>query len=219
MDRHDYRNGPQLIHEAGLYIENIHTPFQVQDSIWLDNLDGEATIDCYLQCVADCAEFEIPTMVMHLPDDDKPYNSLGLDRIKKIAEKAERLDVNVALENLRNFNNLSYVLEQIASPHIGFCYDCCHHYRCYPGYDLLSMYGARLMALHLHDYNGNAIHRLPFDGTIDWSEAMKRIAETGYLGATAIEAMNWCYKHLSPEEFLCQAFKKGKRLEALRLNK
>ena len=112
LNRNDYRNGPQMAREEGLFIENIHTPFQVQDYIWLDNLDGEASIDCYLQCVKDCAEFEIPTMVIHLPDDDKPYNELGLNRITKIAEKAEQLGVNVALENLYNLFNLSFVLEQ-----------------------------------------------------------------------------------------------------------
>jgi hypothetical protein len=42
LDRNDYRSGPQIVREAGLSIENIHTPFQVQDNIWLDNLDGEA---------------------------------------------------------------------------------------------------------------------------------------------------------------------------------
>lgn len=216
LDRNDYRNGPKIVREAGLSIENLHTPFQVQDGIWLDNLDGEASIDCYLQCVADCAEFEIPTMVVHLPDDDKPYSALGLARIRRIAEKAERLGVNVALENLRNLTNLSYVLEQVDSPRIGFCYDCCHHYRYYPGCDLLSAYGPRLMALHLHDYNGNSIHRLPFDGVIDWPEAMGMIAETGYSGATATEAMNWDYQDLSAEQFLQEAFGRAKRLEALR---
>jgi len=136
---------------------------------------------------------------------------------KRIAEKAEELGVNVALENLHNFSNLSYVLEQVDSERIGFCYDCCHHYHYYPSYDLLSMYGKRLMALHLHDYNGNTIHRLPFDGTIDWSVAMKKIAETGYVGPTAIEAMNWAYKDLSAEEFLQKAYMQAKKLEALKL--
>jgi len=219
FDRNDYRSGPQIVREAGLSIENIHTPFQVQDNIWLDNLDGEASIDRYLQCVADCAEFEIPTMVVHLPNDDKPYNALGLDRIKRIAEKAEQLGINVALENLWNFTNLSYMLEQVDSLRIGFCYDCCHHYHYYPSYDLLSIYGSRLMALHLHDYKGNTVHRLPFDGTIDWSAAMKKIAETGYSGATAIEVMNWDYMELSAEEFLYKAFETAKRLERLRFNR
>lgn len=217
LGRNDYRSGPQIVREAGLVIENIHTPFQVQDNIWLDNLDGEASIDCYLQCVKDCAEFEIPTMVVHLPDDDKPYNALGLYRIKRIAEKAEQLGVNVALENLRNLANLSYVMKQVDSLRIGFCYDCCHHYHYYPCSDLLSMYGSRLMALHLHDYNGTAIHQLPFDGKVNWSVAMKKITETGYSGPTAIEAMNWDYKDLSIEKFLQEAYERAKRLEALKL--
>jgi L-ribulose-5-phosphate 3-epimerase len=216
LDRNDYRNGPQIVREAGLYIENIHAPFQVQDYIWLDNLDGESTLDCYLQCVADCSAFEIPTMVVHLPDDDKPCNELGLDRIRRIAEKAEQLCVNIALENLRNFANLSYILDHVDSMRLGLCYDCCHHYHYYPDCDLLSKYGLRLMALHLHDYKGNATHLLPFDGAIDWSAAMKKITETGYPGPTAIEAMNWSYKDLPAENFLSEAFDKAKRLEAFR---
>ncbi|MHA6530124.1 sugar phosphate isomerase/epimerase family protein [Paenibacillus sp. BAC0078] len=143
----------QLIKEAGLFIENIHTPIQNENCLWLDNLEGEALTDCYLQCVADCAEFEIPTMVVHLPHEDNPYNLLGLDRIKRITEKAEQLGVNVALENLRNLTNLEYVLEQVDSLRIGFCYDCGHHYNYYSGKDLLSMYsGATAIEAMNWDY-------------------------------------------------------------------
>lgn len=216
LDRGDYRSGPQIAREAGLFIENIHTPFQVQDDIWLDNSDGQAAVDCYLQCVADCAEFEIPAMVVHLPDDDKPYNALGIDRIKQIAEKAERLGVNVALENLGNLTNLACMLEHVDSPRIGFCYDCAHHDRYCPDDDLLSMYGSRLMALHLHDNDGDATHRLPFDGTVDWPLVMKNIAKTGYASMIAIEAMNWGYEDLPAEVFLHKAFERAKRLEALK---
>lgn len=218
--RNYYRNAPQITREAGLLIENIHTPVENQDDLWLDNLDGVALTDCYLQCVSDCAEFEIPTMVVHLPGEDKPYNTLGLDRIKRITEKAEQLGVNVAFENLRNLVNLAYVLNQVDSPRIGFCYDCGHHHRYYPGHDLLSMYGSRLMALHLHDIGGAyGQHQLPFDGPINWPAAMRKIAEKKYSGATAIEAMNWDYKHLSAEEFLQEAFVRAKRLDSLRLCK
>jgi len=213
----DYRNGPRIAREAGLFVENIHTPVQNQNNLWLDNIDGVEITECYLKCVADCSKFDIPTMVVHLPDDKYPYNILGLDRIKIIAERAEQLGVNVALENLRNFTNLSYVLEQVDSNRIGFCYDCCHHYNYNPDNDLLSMYGSRLMALHLHDNGGkNNQHQLPYDGTIDWSTAMKKIAETGYCGATAIEAMNWDYSDLSAKEYLKEAFIRAKRLGALR---
>ena len=213
----DYRNGPELAREAGLFVENIHTPVQNQEDLWLDNLDGEALTECYLQCIADCAEFEIPTMVVHLPGEDNSHTPLGLERIRTITEKAERLNINVALENLRNLSNVAYVLDQIDSGRIGFCYDCGHHYHYYPDHDLLARYGSRLMALHLHDDNGShGQHGLPFDGSIDWKTAMKKIEETAYTGPTAIEAMNWDYENLSAKEFLYKAFEKGKRLEALR---
>lgn len=215
LGRGDYRRGPQLARDAGLFVENVHTPFQVQDHLWLDNLDGEMAAGCYLQCVADCAELEIPTMVVHLPDEDKPYTALGMDRVKQIAEKAERLGVNVAMENLWNLTNLAYVLEQVDSSRIGFCYDCAHHYRYYPDIDLLSMFGARLMALQLHDNKEGDRHLLPFDGTVDWPGTMEKIAATGYTGATAIEAMNWGYMDLAAEAFLWEAFTRGKRLKAL----
>ncbi len=217
LNRGDYRSGPALAREAGLFVENIHTPFQVQDDLWSNNLAGEASVNCYLQCVGDCAEFEIATMVVHLPHEEYSHNNLGMDRIKQITEKAERLGVNVALENLRNFSNLSYVLEQINSPRIGFCYDTSQHYRKNPEIDFLSMYGSRLIALHLHDCTENAIHRLPFDGILNWPLIMQNIAKTGYSGATAIEAMNWEYQDITAQEFLRQAFERAKKCKMLRM--
>ena len=220
LDRNDYRIGPLLAREADLLIENIHTPFQVQNDIWLDNLDGETAMNCYLQSIADCAEFQIPTMVIHLPDEDKPCNTLGFNRFREIVEKAKKLGVTIALENLNNLANLAFLLEHLNSYRIGFCYDSSHHHRYYPNTDLLSMFGSRLLALHLHDYidvNGLYVtHRLPFDGVIDWFTTIKGITKTGYKGATAIEAMNWSYETLSIEEFLQKAYQCAKKLETMR---
>lgn len=216
--RGDYRSGARLAREAGLIIENIHTPIQNQNDLWFDNLDGEYLVDCYLRCVADCAEFEIPTMIVHLPHEDYMHNELGLDRVKRITDKAEQLGINVAMENLKNLTNLTFVLEQIDSRRIGFCYDCCHHQNYDPDIDLMSIYGNRLMALHLHDNGGNRLqHQLPFDGNINWNVVMKSIAQTGYSGATALEAMNWDYTDWTVEKFLNTAFEKAKKLEILRV--
>ncbi len=212
-----YREGPRLARDAGLRIENIHAPIQTQDDLWLDTADGDALGALYLQCVSDCAEFGIPTMVVHLPGDEHPHSERGLARIRRIAERAERLGVNVALENLRNLDNLAYVLERVDSPRVGFCYDVCHHRNVQPSADLLSLYGSRLMALHLHDNGGaRGMHNLPFDGDVAWPAVMARIARTGYAGATALEPMNWSYLDLSPEAFLRRAAERAQRLDALR---
>lgn len=213
----DYRNGPKYAAEAGLLIENIHTPILCQNNLWLDNQDGETVFDTYMQCISDCKEFAIPTMVVHLPNDEHPYNELGLSRVKKMAEKAEQLGINIAMENLWNIKNLSYILKNIDSKRVGYCYDACHHFNNKEAGDLLALYGDRLMALHLHDNKGvNNQHQLPFDGDIDWTDVMKKIVGTGYQGATALEPMNWDYHEITPEEFFQKAVKVARRLDMLR---
>lgn len=173
-----YKDGVQHAEDAGLIIENIHTPVQGQDNLSSDNLDGEDVFNIYLQCIRDCSRFGIPTMVVHLPDDKYPINRLGMDRIKTLAQTAEELDINIAMENLRNVQNVSYVLDSLDSPKIGFCYDSCHHANIKPDIDLLSKYGSRLMALHLHDNGGaRGQHQLPFDGSISWPTVMRKIYE------------------------------------------
>lgn len=213
----EYREGVQLARNADLFIENIHTPVQKQNDLSLDNLDGEDVFYCYLQCIKDCAEYEISTMVVHLPNDKFPISGLGMERIKKMTEKAEHFRINIAMENLSNINNVTCVLDAIDSKQIGFCYDSCHHANNEIAGDLLEKYGNRLMALHLHDNGGaRGQHQLPLDGNINWSTVMKKIAETGYKGATALESMNWGYEALSIKEFLNKAFENAKKLEKLR---
>ncbi|MCL2487071.1 MAG: sugar phosphate isomerase/epimerase [Oscillospiraceae bacterium] len=219
FDRGDYRESPALARAAGLFVEDIHTPFDGINNLWLDNIDGEALTDCLLQCVTDCAAFEIPTMIVHLSGGENPpsYNPLGISRISRVVGKAERLGINVALENLRHVAYLDYVLNQINSPRLGFCYDSGHHNCRNPGDDMMGRHGSRLMALHLHDNDGSDDqHLLPFDGTTDWPAIMASIAGTGYTGPTALEVMNGGYERLSPEEFLAAAFERGKRLEGMR---
>lgn len=212
----DYKKGPELARKTGLIVENIHTPVEREDKLWLDNLEGESVLNNYLQCITDCYEHEIPTMVVHLPGESYEHNALGLDRIKTLTAKAEKLEVNVAFENLSNLSNLDYILGQINSKRIGFCYDCGHHYHFYPKEDLLDKYGSRMMALHLHDNNGvNGQHGLPLDGSLDWQKIMTDISAANYNGSIAIEAMNWDYMYLTIEAFLKKAFETAKQLETL----
>lgn len=213
----DYRDGVSLARKAGLIIENIHTPVEQQNDLSFDNLDGKALLDCYLQCIKDCSDFDIPTMVVHLQKDEYPINELGMNRIKQITEMAERYNIKIAMENLFNVNNVACVLDSIDSKQVGFCYDCCHHANNETAGDLLGKYGNRLMALHLHDNGGERNqHQLPFDGNIDWFAVMKKIAETGYKGATALEPMNWSYGDLSIGEFLSRAYEKANALDEMR---
>jgi len=168
--------------------------------------------------VDDCVAYAIPTMIVHLSSGNNPpqINPFGFDRIKRLAEKADKYGINVALENLRNSESLGYILGKIDSPHIGFCYDSGHHHCRNPKEDLLPKYGSRLMALHLHDNDGtDDQHLLPFDGTIDWTKTMQNICQTSYSGVIALEVMSRGYEKISADEFLNLAFERAKKLEEL----
>jgi len=217
--RNYYFDAAPLAQKAGLFVENVHTSDKLINNIWLDNIEGNEMSRYFLRCVEECADYNIPTMVMHLSSGENPppFNELGLNRIKQITEKAEKYSVNIAMENLRKIEYLEFVLENIKSSRIGFCYDSGHHNCHTPQINLLEKYGSRLMALHLHDNDGSDDqHLLPFDGTIDWLATMRDIAKTGYNDTIALEvdfAKNTGYDNLSAEEFLHIAFERAKKLE------
>lgn len=212
-----YQKDVQYARNAGLHIENIHTPVHEQNCLSSDNLDGESVFQSYLQCVKNCSENNIATMVIHLPSDEYPINNLGIKRLDNIISEAEKRDVQVAFENLSNINNLALILGIFQSKNVGYCYDSCHHQNYAPNDDLLKLYGNRLIALHLQDNGGkHNQHQLPLDGSIDWISVMKKIAITGYQGATSLEPMNWDYEHLSIQQFLNLAYQKAKKIDEMR---
>lgn len=99
--------------------------------------------------------------------------------------------------------NIIYVIK---SNRLGFCYDSGHE-NCYcKGADLLSLYGDKLMALHLHDNDCiEDQHRIPGEGTIDWNYVAQKIKSIGYSGAISLEITNEFsnqYSGTSAQEFL-----------------
>ncbi|MGE5604172.1 MAG: sugar phosphate isomerase/epimerase family protein [Bacteroidota bacterium] len=214
----DKRLHPEMARRHGLFIENIHTPIFRNNCLWEDCLEGETVANILIDCINDCQKFNIPTAVIHLIHGNTPpsYNQIGLDRIKRLVEVAERKGVNLALENLRQPGVLDYLFSKIQSDRLGFCYDSGHE-NCYTkGTDFLSQYGSKLMALHLHDNDGSDDqHWIPGEGSIDWKALLKKLKATGYSGPIAFEVENESPRYSSnknPELFLRRAFQAGKSL-------
>jgi len=217
----NYLQNPNDARAAGLVVENMHTPFDGVNNFWIDNINGTALLDKFIGIVDDCAQHSIPAMVVHLSSGytPPPCNEIGLDRIKRIIDRAEKYGVNVAFENLSTTRHLEYVLDKVKSSLAGFCYDSGHHNCWAADEEFMKKYGSRLMELHLHDNDGNGDqHLLPFDGTCDWPVIMGEIAKAGFTGSIALEAMNFGYERILPFEFLTLAFERAKRLESLFLH-
>src|SRR5690554_1043601 len=204
---------PAMARAAGLEVETVHAPFERTNLIWTDSVDAESIVQRYTQCILDCAQHEIPTVVIHLTNGHTPPppTQLGIDRIKYLVELAEQKQVNIALENLKVPEYLDFVFSNLDSNRLGFCYDSGHE-TCYSrGADLLTKYGSKLMALHLHDNDGvKDQHQIPGEGTINWESVAQKIKSAGYPGPITLELVNEfsAYSQASAQEFLSLAYKK-----------
>jgi sugar phosphate isomerase/epimerase len=181
---------PEIIRNANLKLENVHLPFEGINTIWEDNLNGQEMYNLYSSCIDECKIFEIPTAVLHITSGNNPppFGEIGLNRFKRLIEKAEKHGLNIAIENLRKIEYLDYIFNNIESSRLKFCYDSGHE-NCYmPEIDLLGKYGNKLIALHLHDNDGTADqHLLPFNGTVNWKNIMEKLKKLEYKGSLALE--------------------------------
>lgn len=105
------------------------------------------------------------------------------------------------------------------SEHVGVCYDF-GHANLTGGFHRqnLCALGGRVKAVHVQDNHGQSDeHLLPFYGTIDWEDAMRGLAESGYEGDLTFEIQEFGrylpqdMKYLAVEQSLAV----GRRLVAL----
>ncbi len=213
---------PEMARKLGLQIDNIHTPFNNPNDLWFDALGGEDYLNMLISCVDDCQQHSIPVAVVHITGFSKPpeITHIGMERIKRLVDFAERKGVFLAFENLNFLQHLDYVFEHIKSDYLGFCYDSGHENCFHPDADCLLRYGKRLYALHLDDNYGDAdTHLLPYDGTVDWNnirEKLKHCKEVKYLTLEVDFNPNHeksqIYKELSAKDFLAMAYERVQKL-------
>lgn len=214
-------NHPDIIRKLGLHIENVHLPFSYANNIWLDNLNGELAFSMYSKCIEDSRRHDFPIAVMH-PNrsvNPPPVNAMGLDRLRRLSEKAAQADTVLALENVSKWNYTDSILTEIDLPALGFCYDCGHDllYSSKP-YELPLKFADRLVAVHLHDnMMENDDHMLPTEGMINLPALLHSINESGYKGPMSLEVTN-PKPGEGPVDYLNRAYIIAKMLEAQRHN-
>lgn len=188
-----------------------------------------------LDCLEDCARFDIPTMVLHTIngfDAATPAvpTQVGLDAYARVVEKANRLGVKLAFENTEREEFLAAVMEHFKNePCISFCYDSGHEH-CYRNSDMLSLYGDKLCHTHLDDNFGQTTdvvtwfddsHLPPLDGTVDWRRVMNKLSELGFNDVLSFEMTmknkpqrktHDGYVSMPPAEYYALVLERAKRL-------
>ena len=194
----DYlKNIAAVIKENGLIHQSVHAPFRKIEKIWDEGDDGEAMLNELIDCVNDCADVGVGIMVCHVWKgfgDEDHRSELGIERFKKLLDRAAEVGVKIAFENTEGEEYLELLKEKLWShPAAGFCIDTGHE-MCYNySRDMITKYGenGKLIATHINDnmaITGEKItwlddaHLVPFDGVGNWQGVADRLNAVGYDG-------------------------------------
>ena len=226
MDTEAYMNNAT---KCGLTVESFHAPFVNYSKIWEEDDEGDRATEIIKHCIRVAAEYKVPYVVSHVISTlDAPLTSnLGLCRFGKIVIEAEKYGVTLCFENTEYIRHLALVFSTFASPK--FCYDVGHEHCFTPGIRTMGMFGERLGFLHLHDNLGmnksyrashdDDLHRIPFEGDIDWTKTLTEIKKSGFNGTLMLETDPGhdlgFYGSITAEEYYVKAYAGARKLAEL----
>ena len=176
------------VKEKGLNVIFAHLGYQNINDLWIDEETG--IVDRYKNDIRICHENGIPMVVMHLTSKTEApmYGEVGLKRIREICDYAQSLDVKVAFENTKIKGYLDYVIENIKNDNVGICFDSGHYHAHFNDELDFNKFKNRIFAVHLHDNDqSDDLHLLPFDGTLNWNETIRKLKESNYEGPVTLE--------------------------------
>lgn len=209
--------------KVGLHIIFCHLGYKYINNIWLEGEEGEKVTNDYIKDLEVLHSKGIYQAMMHLTTHREApmYNELGLERIKRIVEKAKELGMKLGFENTRQKGYLEYVLGAIKDETAGLCMDAGHIHTHFHDEFNYEFFKGRYYMVHLHDNHGDGKdeHLLPFDGTVNWEKVIKVLKENNFEGPLTLEL---CYRddfknymENSIEAFYREGYQRGLRLAEL----
>ena len=203
----------------GLEIENVHSPFDRMNALWNICDVSEYILDRTLECIDICGKNGIRKMVIHPTDGIKPFEptKFGFVNFSKLVDRAEKRGVDLLFENIQMPQFLDTIFNEFGeSERVRFCYDIGHENCFSKGTDCLSKFSDKLSGLHIHDNDGLTDgHLIPYDGNIDYSAFLHKLAAVDYGGAMSLElymGKSNLYDETTYETFVSEAAKAGRFL-------
>lgn len=193
-----------------------HLGYQNLNVLWEEGIDGDLEVERYINDIVICKNNGIDLVILHptFGYDAPPFSELGLKRIYKIVSFANSIGVRVAFENVELDGYLKYITDNIKLNNVGICFDVGHFHLFFDDKFDINHFKNKLFAIHLHDNDKKSDqHNLPFDGTVDWQDAIKKIKDMNYKGDVIIESgYNSNYSNISLTEYYEKAYEVGKKL-------
>lgn len=226
---------------VGNFYQSIHAPFGRAADMWKKSSASEAALDELTDCLHDCAEYDVPLMIVHtfIGFNDHDPTPEGVENFKRLAEEAELLGIKLGFENTEGEEYLDAVISGLADyDSVGFCWDTGHELCYNRGRDMMKLYGDRIVGTHLNDNLGirdlggnitwhDDLHLLPFDGIADWNDIVSRLNKYHFDGPLTFELTpkskpgrheNDPYDMMPIELYYTEAYKHACRVAALKRN-
>ena len=177
--------------EQDMILQSLHAPFGKAAAMWSreESICAPAKEEL-MQALADCQKHRIPVMVVHVWigfDDTFSPEKLYFGNFDTLVAAAQACGVKLAFENTEGEAYLFALMDHYkGNETVGFCWDSGHE-MCYNhSRDLLKLFGDRLIMTHLNDNLGisrfdgktywtDDLHLLPYDGIMDWQDAVDRL--------------------------------------------
>jgi sugar phosphate isomerase/epimerase len=214
----------QWFKQYGLSLLNLHASHG-QESYWVSyeearRLAGVELVENRIQMTARLGG---EVTIIHIPSTEPPEMRPGwLVQIRKsldaIEPLAKRHSIRIALENMigDDFEMLDTLLPEYDPGFLGLCYDSGHGNMGGNGLGQLERLKERLIAVHLHDNDGeHDQHKIPFTGTVDWDSLVPILASSAYQQCVNLEVVIRETGIKDEAEFLRQAHLAGERLAGM----
>ena len=215
--------------ELGLTYEFIHAPFAGINEMWMPGLGYLTMFNAMKESIDSAAENDIPMVITHVSSGWNPpqVNDLGLSRYDEIVLYAKERGVTVAFENLRLVGNLACLVDRYEKmDNVKYCFDCGHEHCYTKTIKWMDIFTTKTCCTHIHDNMGRPFddkvndydaHLLPFDGTYDYEQMMRKLDEYGYTGSLMLEVTQYRpqYEQMSHEDFLATCYERIKKISMM----
>jgi sugar phosphate isomerase/epimerase len=159
-------------------------------------------------------------LVVHPPKgDEQPELRFPrfIDSLHEVEADCRQAGVRLAVENMASLRGplaraYDPLFAEFAPDVLGFCFDS-GHANMAGDLAMLDRYGARLIALHLHDnFGATDEHALPGRGTVDWPYIVGALKRLGYAKPVNLEVGLKSQPGLSPAAFVQSAYDRAAAL-------
>ena len=211
------RKQVKIIRERGLKLSTLHMSYIQSDLhyFWEEGKKGEKLKKDLIKDVKNAKKYGFRCVVVHLFGE---YSQVGKQRLLAVLNVCQKCNIPLAIENIDDQKLFVKVFEEIKHPYMKFCYDSGHNNVFDKDFGYLEKYGDKLIAVHLHDNNGEEdYHTLNKFGSINWNLLGRKLAKhSKNLMSLDYEIfMKFGLDGTPPEDCLSQVKEQADRLEEI----